>query len=115
MEHNLAISVIVGATLQILLFVTPFLVVVGWITGKPMSLQFDTFQTIVLTLSTLVVDCIVHDGSTNYCEGLLLVATYVLSVCHFDNVDFADGISCSYVIIGIAFFVHPEDGAAAVG
>ncbi|EXU96196.1 calcium/proton exchangerprotein [Metarhizium robertsii] len=85
---NLAVSVIVGATLQISLFVTPFLIVVGWIMGKPMSLQFDTFETIVLTMSTLVVNCIVHDGSTNYFEGLLLVSTYV--------------------IIGIAFFVHPD-------
>lgn len=72
---NLAVSVIVGATLQISLFVTPFLIVIGWIMGKPMSLQFDTFETIVLTMSTLVVNCIVHDGSTNYFEGLLLVST----------------------------------------
>lgn len=72
---NLAVSVIVGATLQISLFVTPFLIVVGWIMGKPMSLQFDTFETIVLTMSTLVVNCIVHGGSTNYFEGLLLMGT----------------------------------------
>ncbi|OAA35788.1 Calcium/proton exchanger superfamily [Metarhizium rileyi] len=91
---NLAVSVIVGATLQISLFVTPFLIVVGWIMGKPMSLQFDTFETIVLTMSTLVVNCIVHDGSTNYFEGLLLIGTYV--------------------IISIAFFVHPDDMAPQI-
>ncbi|UNI15529.1 Calcium/proton exchanger CAX-like [Purpureocillium takamizusanense] len=87
---NLAVSVIVGSTLQISLFVVPFLVIVGWIIGKNMSLQFDTFETIILTLSTLVVSCLLRGGETNYFEGLLLVATYV--------------------IIGIAFFVHP--GAA---
>lgn len=72
---NLAISVIVGATLQISLFVTPFLVIVGWIIGRDMSLQFDTFETIVLTMSTLVVSCLVRGGKTNYFEGLLLVST----------------------------------------
>lgn len=74
---NLAVSVIVGATLQISLFVTPFLVIVGWINDKKMSLQFDTFETIVLTMSTLVVSCLVRGGKTNYFEGMLLVATYV--------------------------------------
>ncbi|POR39744.1 Vacuolar calcium ion transporter [Tolypocladium paradoxum] len=88
---NLAVSVIVGSTLQISLFVTPFLVVVGWVIGKDMSLQFDTFETIVLTLSTLVVNCLVRDGETNYFEGLLLIATYA--------------------IIAIAFFVHPDETA----
>ncbi|KAL2127384.1 hypothetical protein VTI74DRAFT_10821 [Chaetomium olivicolor] len=85
---QLAVSVIVGSTLQISLFVTPFLVILGWIIGSPMSLQFDTFETVVLTMSVLVVHCLVRDGSTNYFEGLLLIATYL--------------------VIGIAFFVHPD-------
>jgi len=72
---NLAIAVIVGSTLQISLFVTPFLVMVGWAIGKSMSLQFDTFETIILAMSVLVVDCLVRDGQTNYFEGLLLIGT----------------------------------------
>jgi len=72
---NLAIAVIAGATLQISLFVTPFLVILGWIIDKPMSLQFDTFETVVLTMSVLVVNCLVRNGQTNYFEGLLLVGT----------------------------------------
>jgi calcium/proton exchanger len=72
---SLAIGVIVGATLQISLFVTPFLVMVGWAIGRPMSLQFDTFETIVLAMSTLTVNCLVREGKTNYFEGLLLIGT----------------------------------------
>jgi calcium/proton exchanger cax len=72
---SLAIGVIVGATLQISLFVTPFLVMVGWAIGRPMSLQFDTFETIVLAMSALVVNCLVREGKTNYFEGLLLIGT----------------------------------------
>ncbi|KAM4066430.1 sodium/calcium exchanger protein [Hirsutella rhossiliensis] len=84
---SLAVSVIVGSTLQISLFVVPFLVIVGWIIDKNMSLRFDTFETIILTLSTLIVSCLLRGKKTNYFEGLLLIATYV--------------------IIAIAFFVHP--------
>lgn len=72
---NLAIGVIVGATLQISLFVTPFLVMVGWVIGRPMSLQFDTFETVVLAMSALVVNGLVRGGKTNYFEGLLLIGT----------------------------------------
>ncbi|GAO18810.1 uncharacterized protein UV8b_05922 [Ustilaginoidea virens] len=92
---SLAVSVIVGATLQISLFVTPLLTVVGWAMGKPMSLQFDVFETIVLTMSTLVVNCVVRDGSTNYFEGLLLLGTYV--------------------IVAIAFLVNPDDVSTVAG
>lgn len=77
---DLAISVIVGSILQISLFVIPFLVLVGWIIGKPMSLEFDVFETIVLTMSVLVVNCLVRNGQTNYFEGLLLNGTYVRPV-----------------------------------
>jgi calcium/proton exchanger len=72
---DLAIGVIVGSTLQIALFVTPFMVILGWIIRRDMSLQFDTFQTTTVCLSVLVVNCLVRDGRTNYFEGFLLIAT----------------------------------------
>ncbi len=72
---DFALGLIVGATLQIALFVTPFLVVVGWIIGKPMSLRFDTFQTTVLCMSVLLVSFLVWDGRSNYFEGFLLLGT----------------------------------------
>ena len=74
-KMDLSVGVIVESTLQISLFVTPFLVILGWIIGSPMSLEFDQFETIVLTVSVLVVNCLVRDGSTNYFEGLLLICT----------------------------------------
>jgi calcium/proton exchanger len=105
---NLAVSVIVGSTLQISLFVTPFLVIVGWAIGKDMTLQFDTFETIVLTISVLVVNCLVHDGQTNYFEGLLLIGTYVLVPLHLLTLSSLTSRYHSYLIVAIAFFVHPD-------
>ncbi|KAF4625528.1 hypothetical protein G7Y89_g12636 [Cudoniella acicularis] len=87
-KMNFAIKLIVESTLQIALFVTPFLVIVGWIIGKPMSLRFDTFQTTVLSMAVIVVNCLIRDGRSNYFEGFLLVSTYF--------------------IIAIAFYVHPD-------
>ncbi|KAE8140352.1 plasma membrane calcium-transporting ATPase [Aspergillus pseudotamarii] len=85
---DLAIGVIVGSTLQIALFVTPFLVMCGWVLGQPMSLQFNTFETACFSLAVVVMNCLTREGKSNYFEGLLLIGTYL--------------------IIAIAFYVHPD-------
>ncbi|KAJ5367255.1 hypothetical protein N7541_001196 [Penicillium brevicompactum] len=85
---NLAIGVVVGSTLQIALFVSPFLVICGLIIGQPMSLRYSPFETVVFFLSVIVMDCLIRGGRSNYYEGSLLVGTYL--------------------IIAIAFYVHPD-------
>ena len=48
-KMDLAIGVAVGSSMQIALFVLPFVVVLGWIMGKEtMNLSFDGFQIAVL-------------------------------------------------------------------
>jgi len=84
---DLAVSLVVGSTLQIALFVTPFMVIVGWIINRPMTLMFDIFETAVFSLAVLVVNYLVQDGRTNYFAGALLIGTYA--------------------VIAVAFYVHP--------
>jgi calcium/proton exchanger cax len=72
---DLAVSIVVGSTLQIALFITPFLVILGWIIGQPMALRFDPFETTVFFLAVVVVNCLIRDGRTNYFEGALLIGT----------------------------------------
>lgn len=56
-KMDLAIGVSIGSSMQIALLVTPFLVILGWIVGQPMTLHFETFETVVFFLSVLVVNC----------------------------------------------------------
>lgn len=72
---DLAIGVIVGSTLQIALFVTPFLVLCGWALGQPMSLRFNAFQTACFSLAVVVMNSLTREGKSNYFEGLLLIGT----------------------------------------
>lgn len=72
---NLAIGVVVGSTLQIALFVSPFLVMCGLVIGQPMSLRYSPFETVVFFLSVIVMDCLIRGGRSNYYEGILLVGT----------------------------------------
>lgn len=54
-KMDLAIGVAVGSSLQIALFVLPFIVIVGWIMGNSaMNLSFDGFQVAVLFVAVLL-------------------------------------------------------------
>ncbi|KAI0133676.1 calcium/proton exchanger [Xylariales sp. AK1849] len=86
-KMDLAMGVAIGSSIQIALFVTPFLVVLGWIMGHPMNLHFETFETVSFALSVLIVTYTVQDGKSNYLEGAMLMALYI--------------------IIAVAFFVTP--------
>lgn len=68
-KMDLAIGVAIGSSLQIALFVTPFLVILGWIMGVEMTLHFHIFETVSFFISALVVIFLIQDGKSNYLEG----------------------------------------------
>ncbi|KAK5761342.1 Vacuolar calcium ion transporter, partial [Elasticomyces elasticus] len=88
-KMDLAIGVAIGSSMQIALFVTPFLVILGWIIGQEMTLHFQSFETVVFFLSVLVVNYLIQDGKSNYLEGCMCLGTYI--------------------IIALAFYVYPDD------
>ena len=89
-KMDLAIGVAVGSSIQIALFVTPVIVLLGWALRKDMSLYFSLFETISLFVAVFVVNFLVLDGRSNYLEGALLIA--------------------AYVIIAVAAFFYPDSG-----
>lgn len=87
-KMNLAVNIALGSGLQIALLVTPFLVILGWIIGQPMSLYFQTFETVVFFVSVLVANYLILDGKSNYLEGAMLIGIYI--------------------IIAVSFYVYPD-------
>jgi Ca2+:H+ antiporter len=77
-KMDLAIGIAVGSSIQIAIFITPFIVILGWIMGKPMTLYFNIFETVALFVTAFVVNFLVLDGRSNYLEGSLLIAAYVI-------------------------------------
>ena len=75
---DLAIGVAVGSSMQIALLVTPLMVLLGWIIGSDMSLFFNTFETAILFITVFIVNYLIQDGKSNYLEGGLLMAVYVV-------------------------------------
>ncbi|KAF7885285.1 uncharacterized protein EAF01_011350 [Botrytis porri] len=74
---NLALSHVLGATIQTALFNAPLVVIIGWIVDIPMDLNFDLFIIVVLILSILVVGNFLKDCRSNYLEGALCVLVYI--------------------------------------
>lgn len=77
-KMDLAIGVAVGSSIQIAIFVTPLVVILGWIIGRDMSLYFNLFETVSLFVTAFVVNFLVLDGRSNYLEGSLLIAAYAI-------------------------------------
>lgn len=74
---NLSLSIAVGSSVQVSLCILPLLVLVGWMIGQPMSLLFDTYETICLVVAIIIVNAAIADGRTNFLEGAVLMMTFV--------------------------------------
>lgn len=85
-KMDLAMGVAIGSSIQIALFMTPFLVIVGWIIGQDMTLHFETFETVAFAVSVLVVTYTVQDGQSNYLEGAMLLGLYIIIAVAFYSV-----------------------------
>lgn len=86
-KMDLSMTVAVGSSLQIALFVGPVLVLAGWLMGQPMDLDFNPFELIAVAVAVLITNSISSDGRSNWLEGTLLLATYA--------------------VLGLAFYFHP--------
>lgn len=84
---DLSVSVAMGSSLLVALFMAPLLVLVGQAIGQPMDLDFNPFEVVAVALAIVVANLISLDGRSNWLEGALLLATYT--------------------ILGLAFYFHP--------
>jgi len=82
-QMDLAVTIAVGSSTQIALFVAPVLVFASLILGRPMSLVFNIFEIMAVTLAVLVVGIVSLDGESNWFEGLQLLAVYAIMAIIF--------------------------------
>ena len=84
---DLAIAVALGSSTQIALFVLPLMVILGWIIGQPLALDFGSFQTACCALSVLIVAAQAQLGDVHYLNGLCLVVAYIIIAIAFLYID----------------------------
>jgi Ca2+:H+ antiporter len=102
-DMDTAMTICYQSSLQIALFATPFLVLLSWgmwATGwfphvkDPMNMVFTPMEVVAVMLTVGIVVVLGMNGETNWFEGVLLLALYL--------------------ILGIAFFYIPGGGHGAV-
>ncbi|KAI6672081.1 hypothetical protein NL676_006966 [Syzygium grande] len=88
---DITLGVAIGSSTQISMFMIPFCVVVGWLMGKPMDLNFQLFETATLFIAVLVVTFMLQEGKSNYLKGLMLILCYlIVAASFFVHVDPSD-------------------------
>jgi Ca2+:H+ antiporter len=75
---DLSIGIAVGSSVQIAAFVAPLVILVSWIVGVDLSFEFGLLETAACLLAVLIANSISRDGQSNWMEGAMLLATYVI-------------------------------------
>ncbi|MBZ0276051.1 MAG: calcium/proton exchanger [Anaerolineae bacterium] len=82
MELSLAVSL--GSSLQVALFVAPVLVFISLLMGgETLLLVFNSFELVAVTAASLVAAFIALDGESNWLEGAMLLAAYLMIALAF--------------------------------
>ena len=82
-QMDLAYHIAVGSSMQIALFVAPVLVFVSYGMGRPMNLVFTTLEVVTVGLAVGIVSLVAADGESNWMEGVLLLAVYLIFAIAF--------------------------------
>ncbi|CAN1771568.1 Vacuolar cation/proton exchanger 3 [Linum perenne] len=81
---DISLGVALGSSCQISLFVIPLCVIVAWIAGIDMDLNFNLVETGSLAIAIITTAFTLQDGTSNYLKGLILLLCYiVIGACFF--------------------------------
>ncbi len=75
---DITLGIALGGSQQVALFVAPVLVLVSYLTAKPMDLTFTLFEVTAVVFAVLAVKFVCTDGESNWMEGVLLTAVYLI-------------------------------------
>jgi Ca2+:H+ antiporter len=80
---DLSIGIAAGSGTQIALFVVPILVFAGIALGQPFTLEFTLYELVTVFLAAIILNLIAHDGKSNWFEGVMLTAVYIIIALGF--------------------------------
>ena len=82
-KMDLSVSVALGSTLLVALLVVPILVLVGPLLGHPLDLNFHIYEVVAIATAVVVSNLVSLDGRSDWLEGVLLLAAYVILAAGF--------------------------------
>ena len=79
-----AITIAVGSSIQVALFVAPVLVFLSYLVAPgPMDLRFTTFEVVAVGISVWIMSIVAQDGESNWMEGVQLLGVYAILALAF--------------------------------
>ncbi|CAN6696163.1 unnamed protein product [Malus baccata var. baccata] len=104
---DISLGVALGSASQISMFVVPLSVIVAWIMGIQMDLDFSLLETGSLAFTIIITAFTLQDGTSHYMKGVILFLCYVVIAACF----FVDKIPMNEKIVGNLGTVHePSSG-----
>ena len=82
-QMDLAVTIAIGSSIQIALFVAPVLVFAGLAMGVPLDLHFSVMEVIAIVIAVAVTSMVSQDGETHWMEGAMLLAVYAMLALAF--------------------------------
>ncbi|EST05688.1 Sodium/calcium exchanger membrane region [Kalmanozyma brasiliensis GHG001] len=82
-KMEISLGIAIGSSIQISVGMIPILCLVGWAVGQPLTLYFETFETVILVAAVFLVNTLVQDGKSNYMEGAMLCSLYAVAALSF--------------------------------
>ena len=80
---DLSIGIAAGSGTQVAIFVVPILVIAGIVVNRNFNLVFTIYELAVVFLSAIILNLIAHDGKSNWFEGIMLTAVYIIVAVGF--------------------------------
>jgi Ca2+:H+ antiporter len=108
---ELAVQIAIGSGLQVALFVAPVLVFVSCLPGfTRLNLVFTMLEVAAVVVSVILIALVVRDGESNWIEGLMLLAVYLIFAIAFYNLPSMEALghppAAETSMVSPAFF-HP--------
>ncbi len=83
-KMDAAITIAVGSSIQVALFVAPVLVFLSYVIAPtPMDLRFTTLEVVAVGISVWIMTLVAQDGESHWMEGVQLLAVYVILALAF--------------------------------
>jgi Ca2+:H+ antiporter len=80
---DLSITIAVGSSIQVALFLVPLLIFISHLINHHMNLLFNLFEVSAIGLSVLAINIVYLQGKSNWFEGLQLIAAYLIIAIAF--------------------------------
>ena len=77
-KMDVSVSIAVGSSTQITVFVIPVLIIIAWILGKPLDLNFQPFECYSVLLTVIIVTFAIQGGKSNWLVGVVLMSAYFI-------------------------------------